>query len=238
MREASSFIESLAIPAFEGMRRALNGGESGFALSIEAISALHPALQKQVLRCALRQCLGSLRGIRVAHIEALLSLCRHSQSGNRIPLPRNAMAMRQFDELLLMNPAPESRNGFQYELDVPGNCHVPEARATFRAGFFGASEKSFAKDYAVQAFFDPSALQKSLIIRSRISGDRYGGSEHRKIKKMFIDRKIPLTERDTLPIVVSGDDVIWIPGFRPAKGYEARDPSQPSVFIEFNSDPV
>ena len=235
MRETSSLLESLAIPAFEAMYRPFDGG---IALGIEAIAVLHPALQKQVLRCALRYCLGSLKGLTLTHVEALLSLCRHSQSGDRLPLPRKAMAMRQFDELLLLRNAPESQAGFCYELEVPGDCYVPEARATFQAGFCRAQEQNGENDYANRALFEPSALQGSLVVRSRISGDRYGGSDHRKIKKMLIDRKIPLIQRNALPMVVSGEDVIWIPGFRPARTYAAKDPSKPFVFIEFNADPV
>jgi tRNA(Ile)-lysidine synthase len=143
--------------------------------------------------------------------------------------------MRQFEELLLLNPAPGSSAGFYYELDVPGDCRVPEAKALFRAGFCENPVRDCGKDYSTRAFFEPSALRKPLVVRSRISGDRYGGPEHRKVKKMLIDRKIPLIQREILPMVVSGNDVIWIPGFRPAREYEVRDSSQNPVFIEFSS---
>ena len=52
----------------------------------------------------------------------------------------------------------------------------------------------------------------------------------------MIDKKIPLIQRDVLPMVVSGEDVIWIPGFRPARAYEAKDPSKPFVLLEFIAD--
>jgi tRNA(Ile)-lysidine synthase len=87
-----------------------------------------------------------------------------------------------------------------------------------------------------QAFLEPSALPQILTIRSRMPGDRYGGSGHRKVKKMLIDNKIPLVQRSALPIVVAGNDVIWIPGFRSARAYEARPESQTCILIEMISD--
>jgi tRNA(Ile)-lysidine synthase len=36
---------------------------------------------------------------------------------------------------------------------------------------------------------------------------------HRKLKDLFIDRKVPLSTRATLPILVMGKDVLWIPGY-------------------------
>ena len=52
------------------------------------------------------------------------------------------------------------------------------------------------------------------MIRQRQSGDRVrltnGG--HKSVKKLFIDRKVPQPERHKIPLVVSGEEIVWIPG--------------------------
>lgn len=229
MRETWALLEAQAREAFNGM---VHPVDDGIAMKVEAIMALHPALQKQVLRCALRRCTGSLSGISLANVETVLALCRHSQSGGRIQLPHNAVAMLQFGDLLLLRRAPESCAGFRYELGVPGYCYVAEAGAAFRAENHGPPERSSIGDDVIRTFLEPSALQTPLIIRSRIAGDRYGGAGCRKVKRMLIDAKIPLIRRDTLPMVVSGGDVVWIPGFRPAKGFRAGNGVKTTVMIE------
>ena len=234
MRETWSLVKSQAKRAFNGMAHPV---EDGIVMKIKAIADLHPALQKQVLRCALRHCFGSLKGISLAHVESILSLCRHSQSGGRILLPHNAVAMREFDNLLLRN-APGATPGFRYELEIPGHCYVAEAHGNFHAEIVRSSDHKAEKDYKVCAFLEPSLLEKPLVIRSRISGDRYGGAKCRKVKKMLIDAKIPLTRRSALPMVVSGPDVIWIPGFRPAWPYRSRNTSGSSLMITFQLNSV
>ena len=53
-----------------------------------------------------------------------------------------------------------------------------------------------------------------LTVRNRRDGDRINlKSGSKKLKDVFIDKKIPKTDRDTLPIFVDrNDDIIYIPG--------------------------
>ena len=53
----------------------------------------------------------------------------------------------------------------------------------------------------------------TLYIRSRCTGDRIrldGGTK--SLKKLFIDHKVPQPERHKIPLVVSGEEIVWIPG--------------------------
>jgi len=233
MRETWDFILSQAEQSYEMMSRST---EDGIVLEIPAIEALHPALQKEVLRCALKRCRGHLKGIAWVHIEAVLCLCLHAQSGERITLPQNTVAVRQFDELLLLRSVSKTAPDYHYELQVPGYCYVAEARAGFRAEIYRGQQQNHNGEYASQAFLEPSVLRVPLIIRPRIAGDRYGGATHRKVKKMLIDKKIPQLQRNFLPMVVSGGDVVWIPGFKPAKTYRAVDLTKNFVRLEFIRD--
>jgi tRNA(Ile)-lysidine synthase len=91
-REAWSFIESHALRAFESLHS--RHGDAGILLDAKGLLELHPALQKQVLRRALKECLGSLRGISKAFYRsarraaAEIRFACHTgtlQSGNSIP---------------------------------------------------------------------------------------------------------------------------------------------------------
>jgi tRNA(Ile)-lysidine synthase len=58
-----------------------------------------------------------------------------------------------------------------------------------------------------------------LVVRTRRPGDRLAGRS-RKIQDVFVDAKVPRAERDTWPLVVSGDDVVAVPGVVVAPGWE------------------
>lgn len=66
-------------------------------------------------------------------------------------------------------------------------------------------------------------IKDVLHIRYRRTGDTcvFGGKT-RKVKKLFIDKKLTAKEKSLMPIIVSGDDILWIPLFPPRDGTLAR----------------
>ena len=61
--------------------------------------------------------------------------------------------------------------------------------------------------------------QPGLAVRTRRPGDRLAGRT-KKIQDVFVDAKIPRRERDEWPLVVSGDEVVAVPGIVTAPGWE------------------
>jgi tRNA(Ile)-lysidine synthase len=58
-----------------------------------------------------------------------------------------------------------------------------------------------------------------LVVRTRRPGDRLAGRS-KKVQDVLVDAKVPRGERDTWPIVVSGDEVVTVPGVASAPGWE------------------
>jgi tRNA(Ile)-lysidine synthase len=70
--------------------------------------------------------------------------------------------------------------------------------------------------------FGPWRIESSrpgLVVRTRRPGDRLAG-RRRKLKDVFVDAKVPREERDAWPLVVSGDEVVAVPGIVSAPGWE------------------
>ena len=70
--------------------------------------------------------------------------------------------------------------------------------------------------------FGPWKLESDvpeLVVRTRVPGDRLAG-RRRKVQDLFVDAKVPRAERDAWPLVVSGDEVVAIPGIAEAPGWE------------------
>jgi tRNA(Ile)-lysidine synthase len=58
-----------------------------------------------------------------------------------------------------------------------------------------------------------------LHVRGWRAGDRLAG-HGRKVQDVFVDAKVPRSEREAWPLVVRGDDVVAVPGITAAPGYE------------------
>jgi tRNA(Ile)-lysidine synthase len=70
--------------------------------------------------------------------------------------------------------------------------------------------------------FGPWRIESSragLVVRTRRPGDRLAG-RRKKVQDLFVDAKVPREARDSWPVVVSGDDVVIVPGVASAPGWE------------------
>ena len=229
-RETWDYIESQARAALSNLRAET---EEGISLDAAGLLKLHPALQKQVLRLALKDCFNSLRNIGAVHIESLLKLCGKRTGSGETPLPGGNRGIRSFGRLLLQKHPPEPAIAYSYSLSIPGEILVPEIGALFRFTLISMpDDMKTARENRRHALLDTAVLPKTLTIRSRNPGDRYGGEKRRKVKKLLIGAKIPYDRRAMLPMLAAGGVVIWIPGFRPARGYEARPESAACLLAE------
>jgi tRNA(Ile)-lysidine synthase len=75
-----------------------------------------------------------------------------------------------------------------------------------------------SKKQANEAIFDAEQLIFPLHVRNRCSGDRiepFGISGSKKIKDLFIDLKVPPSQREKLPMIMDQSDcILWIPSIR------------------------
>jgi tRNA(Ile)-lysidine synthetase-like protein len=66
-----------------------------------------------------------------------------------------------------------------------------------------------------------SAAERGLKVRGWRPGDRLAGRS-KKIQDVFVDAKIPRSEREAWPLVVRGDEVVAVPGIVEAEGVRAE----------------
>jgi tRNA(Ile)-lysidine synthase len=75
---------------------------------------------------------------------------------------------------------------------------------------------------------------KRLAVRCRRPGDRIaplGMDGSRKVQDVLTDAKIPAGRRDTVPLLVCGREVVWIPGYRVAARFAVPAPTAPALLI-------
>jgi tRNA(Ile)-lysidine synthase len=63
------------------------------------------------------------------------------------------------------------------------------------------------------------SARPGLVVRTRRPGDRLAG-RRKKVQDLLVDAKVPREARDAWPLVVSGDEVVSVPGIAEAPGWE------------------
>lgn len=86
-----------------------------------------------------------------------------------------------------------------------------------------------------EASFDAGRVGDAAIeVRACRPGDRIqplGGEGSCKLQDIFTDRKIPREQRKQIPVVICRGEIIWIPGYRIARGWAVDGANGPSVHV-------
>jgi tRNA(Ile)-lysidine synthase len=220
-RELNDFTLTLAAEECIGRMSA----EGRFDLT--GFNALHPALQSALIREFIRVGVGDLRRFERAHIEAIRGLFAGATPNGELNLPRGWRMRREYDSAVLEpgHVRPEASD-YRIVLPIGGEVEVAPAGMAFSShieAVRGASSASSGMSSVcnrwraankMEAGFDAAKIG-SMSVRNRRNGDRIalaGGKGTRKLQDVFIDNKIARTERDRWPIVLSDDEVAWVPG--------------------------
>lgn len=189
-----------------------NGG--GVKIDIVKLLRLSPALQLRLLRMGMWS--SGVERVSVVHAKQLLSLARNPSPSARISLPNGITAVRHYSELWLGRFVSSVPPAFirPVELSVPGRTVLPGG-AFIDSAIIPAREVSLPLADRNEAYLDWALLENPLYVRTRLPGDRIeplGCGGTRKVKDILIDRKVPLAQRDHIPLVLSGKHVVWLGG--------------------------
>ena len=204
--------------------------EATHPLSVASLLALPHALRRRAVRRMLLQNAGAeASGFEV--VERILARIerprwRFSVRGGEVVCDDGGIAFRRNSEtpadVVLRLPEEGIAEGFWSGLHITLQRGVGIARECGNVGKFPAT-----------ASFSGAALRgRDLVVRAWHEGDRiqpFGMTGHRKVQDIFCDAKIPVWRKHEIPVLCCGDDVIWIPGYRPAARYtvtDARDVAQ------------
>ena len=96
-------------------------------------------------------------------------------------------------------------------MTIPDRVIIKERRMILSVKRHPARDVEFGLRGKV--FIDADKIKGSLILRNHRKGDRFvpmGMNGTQKIKKLFIDRKISRSERESIALLVDDESVLWI----------------------------
>ncbi|HYQ47582.1 MAG TPA: tRNA lysidine(34) synthetase TilS, partial [Thermodesulfovibrionales bacterium] len=195
--------------------------EKKIELFLAPMEAMETVILRRVLRRVISEIMG-LRGIAFGHIEDIIGLIRNGAAGQRLRMPNGIRVIREY--ALLSVTTEEPCRIAEYALSVPGEAVIRGAGLVLTAAFVPSGEQTV--DGRTSVLLDAENMKLPLVIRPRRPGDRFrpmGFAGTRKVQDFFVDLKVPRDERDTVPIVSSGDDIVWIAGYRPDDRFKVTE---------------
>ena len=172
------------------------------------------------------------------HVEEILRFAgEETGSGKELQLPLGWKVGRDSDHLVFLTPdlrEPPPLKDYEYDLPVPGCIEIGETGSRIEARRVGASKDRDA-GYNPEHLLDADSLSGPFKVRNWRAGDRYWPQHTKspkKIKELLQERHVPRSQRKLWPVVVNGDEVIWLRGFPPPARFAAKSGRDAVLILE------
>ncbi|MCK5192929.1 MAG: tRNA lysidine(34) synthetase TilS, partial [Desulfobulbaceae bacterium] len=221
IRFEEEWIEDVIHPLFEKAVSSMQ--DDHVALSVPKLDGMHIAAQRRIIRKAIASIKGDLRRISFAHIDSATNLLERGPACGTLDLPNRIRIWRNGDVLLFSKEKNALRDldvqfgqtktiPFKYKIIKPESIFIKEINAYIKFTEMGVENlPAFDSTGQNTGFFDRMALSFPLVLRNFRPGDRFkplGMTGTQKLKKFFIDKKVPKKERARCPILLCRGKII------------------------------
>ena len=223
-RSLDEYLAEITGPLFAPV--ILERSETGLVIDRERFMVLHPFLQGYLLHTAGRELLG--HDAEWATVQSMIAVAVN-ETGSQCAVSGTWRFFRDRGRLLLRREEDEQR------FCIP----VESGRAYELGGYLfrmdPAGAPVFSDNQSVE-YADAEAIKGPLVLRNWEKGDWFiplGMSNRRKVSDFFIDEKIPLFEKNSVPILVSDGKIVWICGKRLDDRFKISPKTQSAVKLEY-----
>lgn len=212
-------------------QEAYNKAVQDLRLNIEILKTLDIALRRRVVQMLYRNWRKSPENLQAVHVEAVLALAERGKTGSRIELPKKINALIEYGKL------------FFVEWSVYNNYDIPIL----------IGQKTDIPGIGLQIMVSPCEMpakstrtriccalpeRENLHIRTRQPGDFFypeGMEGRKKLSDYFTDLKIPRMDRDKIPLLFCGEELVWVIGYRQDRRFGAKKDKKKIYTVEIFS---
>ena len=161
------------------------------------------------------------------HIKNILSIIHSNKPNLEVFLPNNKIISKDYNKLSMAY----LKDDFEYKFELKDEVTVYNGKFTI------VKETDMTNNYICH--LDSSMIKLPLYIRNKREGDKIDVlnlSGSKKVKDIFIDSKLNITERNIYPILVDSEDkILWIPGIKKSK-YDTIKTGNYDIIIKYEKE--
>ena len=152
------------------------------------------------------------------YIKSVDGLIQSEKPSSRVNLGKGIEVRREYDEIIIEKPEERKKIEKYFTLQIGGMTKLEDFQMCLVTNIIkdlnlddnfdeGEMNDSIVLD------FDSISNEQEIVVRTRNDGDRFyplNSTGNKKLKKYFIDLKVPLIQRDEIPLLAIGSEIILI----------------------------
>jgi len=207
--EAHQYIAETAHTALNNL--IVSSDSEQIVLDKSGLKTYFIGIEKEIVWQGLQKLADAIQPLSYKRMNALMSLVNNGKTGRRFVVNEEILALTDRERLILQR---NSRADWP-EMDFTPGQTVENDYFTFTTEMRDTGEFRPCSRRSTTEFVDLDRLGNDLQIRHWRKGDRItplGMHQSRNISDIFVDLKMPLTRKYQLPILTSGDKIVWVCG--------------------------
>lgn len=195
------------------------------------------SLQRRVLRQAIKEVKGNLKGVEFKHVEEALQYLAGKKPRLGLDVSKEISVFSEYQNVVVSKKLKESEKVGEVLLEVPGVTFLPHLGFKIKTEFKEAKDLKLRKANKL-AYLDLEKLKLPLYIRNCMPGDRFrplglGGTK--KLQDFLVDEKVPARLRGKVAVVKSGNEICWLVSLRIDDRFKVTNQTKQVLVMEISS---
>ena len=223
LREDNELLELMAEEALKVCRVGKK------CLDLTELRQEHRSLVRRILLMWLLECGVEREAVDLGLVSEVEKLVSGRKANAAVSVTGGMTVTREYGRLTIGRVVKRKLGVFRRTLPVPGRLNIASAGAVIKSSITSEIVKKRGRPgvYPASATVSRKMVgRKKIVVRSWADGDRIspmGMKGSKKLKDVFIDLKIPASDRKKIPIFECDDEIIWVPGYRVARGWCVKE---------------
>ena len=231
LQEDEGFLKELTLQKMNTVWKEKK--DDNITIDVDALQAMPKPLQRRAVQLILNYLYKKRpESLSAIHISQVFSLLNSSHPSGSLDFPGGMKVIRSYGSCYFRFDYHEAEE-YYFEFDGPGECILPNGDSIIleETNRIGAETDLFTLRLKKEEVTFP------IIVRTRRPGDRMsvkGMEGTKKVKSIFIEKKIPVDKRNEWPIVTDGNQVIlWLPGLKKSQAESKHDDGMNDILLTY-----
>lgn len=212
---------------------------------LDILSGEHPAIRHRIVM-RLFESIGLSKDISSAHLEQADRLLKEGRTSAVTDFAAGYAMCISYNTVEFYKKRAKESLDFEYEINMEGITEISELNAALGVKILRRQDWPDFMEKPRKAGSESSICRLNLdkilesgrnpVLRTRRQGDYIvplGMQGRKKLQDFFVDEKYAREERDRVPILCLGPEVLWIVGGRISENYKVEDQTERIILLEY-----
>jgi tRNA(Ile)-lysidine synthase len=209
------------------MKRIINNIYIDNKLYVDKFLELDKVMQEKIINFVMEKTyFDDLMLITDVHTALIINLIKSSKPNIYIYLPNNIKVIKAYNVVTFIK---EEGNHQDYKIELTSNVNLPDGK-----NIEIIEDNDEKSNYICR--LNSKELSMPLYVRNKQDGDKMevkGLGGQKKVKDIFINEKISMSDRDKWPILVDNNGkILWLPGLKKSK-YDKSKKESYDIIIRY-----